>query len=133
EGAIIDYYLDADAPGRITLEVLTAAGALVRRLASDDKPEPIDETQVNVPAYWIRPSQPLGATKGMHRFVWDLRYPTPGSVTADFPISAIYRDTPKEPLGVLALPGTYTVKLTAAGETLSQPLPIRMDPRSSIT
>ncbi|HEV2984920.1 MAG TPA: hypothetical protein VGX46_11040 [Vicinamibacterales bacterium] len=133
DGAIIDYYLAADAPQPVTLEILTAAGTRVRRYASDDKPEPFDEREVNVPTYWIRPPRILPATKGMHRFVWDLRYPTPGAVQYDYPISAIYRDTPREPLGVIALPGTYTVRLTVGGRTISQPLTLKMDPRASMT
>jgi photosystem II stability/assembly factor-like uncharacterized protein len=133
DGAMVDYYLDADAATPVTLEIFTAAGALVRRYASDDKPEPFDEKEVNVPTYWVRPPQTLSSAKGMHRFVWDLRYPAPGAVQRDYPISAIYRDTPREPLGVFAVPGTYTVKLTVSGKTYAQPLTVRMDPRATIT
>jgi hypothetical protein len=45
------------------------------------------------------------------------------------PISAIPRDTPLAPQGPRALPGEYTVKLTADGRTLSQNLTVKMDPR----
>ncbi|HZR26988.1 MAG TPA: hypothetical protein VFA59_25555, partial [Vicinamibacterales bacterium] len=93
----------------------------------------INEKDINVPMYWVRPPQTLAATKGMHRFVWDLRYPSPDAFEHDFPISAIYHDTPREPLGVIAPPGAYTVKLTAGGKTMSQPLTVRMDPRASVT
>jgi len=65
----------------------------------------------------------------MHRWVWDLRYPEPKSLDREYPISAIYRDTPPIPSGPVVLPGTYTVKLTVGGKTLSQPLTIKMDPR----
>jgi hypothetical protein len=65
--------------------------------------------------------------------MWDLHYPAPDAFTHDYPISAIYRDTPREPQGVLAVPGTYTVRLTAGGKTFTQPLTLKMDPRSSIT
>jgi photosystem II stability/assembly factor-like uncharacterized protein len=133
DGAIIDYYLAADAAQPIALEIFAASGKLVRRYASDDKPEPFDEKQVNVPTYWIRPPQILSGAKGMHRFVWDLRYPTPGAVQYDYPISAIYRDTPREPLGVIARPGAYTLKLLVGGQTFRQPLTLKMDPRASIT
>jgi hypothetical protein len=105
----------------------------VRRYSSDDTPAPYNEKEFAVPAYWARPPQILSAAKGMHRFVWDLRYPAPGAVQRDFPISAVYRDTPIEPLGVLALPGAYVVKLTANGKTFSQPLTLHMDPRATIT
>jgi photosystem II stability/assembly factor-like uncharacterized protein len=133
DGAMVDYYLDADAAAPVTLEIFTAAGALVRRYASDDKPEPLDEKEINVPTYWVRPPETLSSAKGMHRFVWDLRYPAPGAVQSDYPISAVYRDTPREPLGVFAVPGTYTVKLTVGGKTYVQPLTVRMDPRAAIT
>jgi photosystem II stability/assembly factor-like uncharacterized protein len=131
DGAIIDYYLGADVDA--SLDITTAAGTLVRHYSSRDQPAPIDEKEINVPIYWARPPQILSGGKGMHRFVWDLRYPAPGAVQRDFPISAIAGDTPLEPLGVLALPGAYVVKLSAGGRTFTQPLSVKMDPRASIT
>src|SRR5205085_5710835 len=46
-----------------------------------------------------------------------------------YPISAVYHDTPGEPLGPAVLPGTYTIKLTAGGRSFAQPLVVKMDPR----
>jgi photosystem II stability/assembly factor-like uncharacterized protein len=132
DGAIIDYYLAADGTGPITLEIFKGT-ALVRRYSSADRPPPLDEKAFNVPMHWARPPQVLSAAKGMHRFVWDLRYPAPGAVQRDFPISAIPGETPLEPLGVMAVPGAYIVKLTVAGKTYTQPLTLKMDPRASIT
>jgi photosystem II stability/assembly factor-like uncharacterized protein len=128
DGAILNYILRLKPPGPVTLEISDASGQLVRRYSSEDKPEPVDP-QANVPTYWIRPPQALSADPGMHRFVWDLRYPPPQALNRDYPISAIFGDTPLEPLGAAALPGTYTVKLTAGGRSLAQPLTVRMDPR----
>jgi len=133
DGAMIDYYLAADAPGPVTLEITSASHNVVRRYSSADPPEPYDEKSINVPMYWARPPRTLAASKGMHRFVWDLRYPRPGAVQRDFPISAIIHDTPLEPLGVLAVPGTYTVTLTVDGKTFTQPISVKMDPRATIT
>ena len=65
----------------------------------------------------------------MHRWIWDLHYPTPEVLDRDYPISAIPHDTPLEPLGPRALPGTYTMKLTAGGRTLTQQITLKMDPR----
>jgi hypothetical protein len=65
----------------------------------------------------------------MHRFVWDLHYPTPSASRFEYPISATYMNTPREPRGPWAMPGSYTVRLTANGRTVTQPLELRMDPR----
>jgi photosystem II stability/assembly factor-like uncharacterized protein len=129
DGAIIDYYVGGAASGPVVLEIFTATGRLVRRMSSADKPEPFDEKEVNVPLYWIRPPAAPPASKGMHRFVWDLRYPAPDAIQREYPISAIAGDTPREPLGVIALPGVYTVKLTAGGRTFTEALTLKMDPR----
>src|SRR6185437_4168476 len=56
DGAIIDYYLGATPTSPVTLEILDASGNLVRRYASNDRPD-VTEKQIdalNVPAYWIR-------------------------------------------------------------------------------
>src|ERR1700758_5474602 len=66
---------------------------------------------------------------GMHRFIWNLHYPAPATLERDYPISAIYGDTPLYPLGPSVLPGTYSVQLTVEGKTSTQPLTIKMDPR----
>jgi photosystem II stability/assembly factor-like uncharacterized protein len=129
DGAMIDYSLRTAVRGPIVLEILDDAGSLVRRFSSADKPEAVDANQLNIPTYWIRPLQVLSGQSGMHRFVWDLRYPAPDSLRRQYPISAIYRDTPRYPLGPAALPGHYTVKLTVNGKSLTQPLIIKMDPR----
>ncbi len=128
DGAIINYYLKERASAPITLEIVDAAGRLVRRYSSDEQPEPVRD-EGNVPAYWIRPPQILSAQPGMHRFVWDLHYRRPLGVVTAFPIAAVYRNTVREPRGPWALPGIYTVKLTVGGKTHTQPLTVRMDPR----
>jgi hypothetical protein len=87
------------------------------------------QKELNVPAYWLRPPRILSGARGMHRFVWDLRYPAPKALHHEYPISAIYRDTPRVPLGPWVLPGEYTAKLSAGGESHSQPLTVIMDPR----
>ncbi len=138
DGAVIDYLLrggpapatpGAGAAGEVVLEVFDAAGGLVRRFSSADRPVPVDPRELPIPMYWVRPAASLPAGPGMHRFVWDLRHPPPDALSHEYPISAVVHDTPPEPLGPLVLPGTYQVKLTAAGQSLTQPLEVRMDPR----
>jgi photosystem II stability/assembly factor-like uncharacterized protein len=128
DGATLHYFLKEAAPGPVSLEIVDAGGTVVRRYRSDDPPEPPVEGR-NIPDYWIRPPQPLSAAPGLHRFVWDLHYPPPAVLERSYPIAAIYRNTPAEPRGPWALPGAYTVRLTAGGRTLTRPLRLKMDPR----
>jgi photosystem II stability/assembly factor-like uncharacterized protein len=128
DGAIVNYFLRGKPAGPVTLEILDGKGDRVRRYSSDDKPERVDR-ELNVPTHWARPAQLLSAEPGMHRFVWDLRHEQPAALRRDYPISAISGDTPLEPLGPAVVPGPYTVKLSAFGRSVSQPLTVKMDPR----
>jgi photosystem II stability/assembly factor-like uncharacterized protein len=124
-GAIIDYYLKSNASGPVTLEILDPAGEIVRKYSSEDKGPVLNPETLNIPAYWVRPFQPLSTAAGMHRWIWDLR-PTP----------------PPRPAGggggggfgrggvSMVLPGTYTLKLSVAGKSYTQPLVVKMDPRT---
>jgi photosystem II stability/assembly factor-like uncharacterized protein len=129
DGAIIDYVIGSGGAGSqaVTLEIFDGS-RLVRRYASTDTAMPPADIG-NVPRYWIRPTQVLSAAPGMHRFVWDLRYPEPRVPSSQYPISATPYNTAREPHGPWVVPGTYTVRLTVNGTTDTQPLTVRMDPR----
>ena len=129
DGAIINYYLKDTPTTPVTIEITDRNGQVVRRFSSDDKPTPVNMNDYPVTEYWLRPPQVLVARAGMQRFVWDLKYAPPAAFGHGFPISAIYRDTPVYPLGPAVMPGSYTVKLTANGKTLTQHLTVKMDPR----
>jgi len=131
DGAIVDYYLAEASSQPVTLEIRDRDDHLVRRYSSADKPEPLEKIAAAnpIPMYWVRPQQILSAAKGMHRFIWDMHYPAPGSLNHEFPISAIVHDTPQLPLGSWAMPGQYSVKLTVDGKSYTQPLAVRLDPR----
>ncbi len=135
DGAVIDYFLTKPALGPVTLEILDAQEKLVRRYSSEDKPE---QTQAElekqlIPLYWLRARKTLSSDAGMHRWIWDLRYPSPTSTEHEYPIAAVPHDTPRYPLGPSALPGQYTVRLTANGRSSSAPLVVKMDPRVKIS
>jgi photosystem II stability/assembly factor-like uncharacterized protein len=129
DGAMIDYWLRSG-DFVVTLEIVDAAsGKVVRRFSSADKPEPINSKDFNVPMYWVRPARTLSASPGTHRFIWDLTYPAPDVLTRDYPISAIYHDTPLYPLGAAVLPGQYKIVLSVSGKSHTQTLEVKMDPR----
>jgi photosystem II stability/assembly factor-like uncharacterized protein len=132
DGALIYYRVGTAAKGPVVLEIVDSGGRVVRRFSSTDSLPPI-ENDVNVPTYWIRPPRRPSDAPGMNRFVWDLHYPPPQVLAHDYPISAIYGDTPRFPLGPAVLPGAYTVRLTVNGQHYEQPLTIKMDPRVTIT
>jgi hypothetical protein len=131
DGAIIDYFLAKNAGGPVTLEILDSSGKLVRKYSSTDKAESLEKIAPKhpIPMYWVREEKILSSEAGMHRFVWDVRFAPPASLGHGYPIAAILHDTPLEPLGALALPGKYTVKLTADGKSYTQPMTLKMDPR----
>jgi hypothetical protein len=128
-GAIIDYYLKTAATGPVTLEILNAGGATVRRFASTDPVPTPDPNTLAVNAIWQRAQDPPSAAAGMHRFVWDLRPEPPaggrgrggrggggggGGGRGGLPPVAA---------------GGYSVKLTVNGKTFTQPLVVKRDPR----
>ncbi|HEY2170095.1 MAG TPA: glycoside hydrolase [Candidatus Angelobacter sp.] len=128
DGAVIDYYLQSVSSSPVTLEIKDSAGKTVRKYSSADKPAPPDP-MLNIPTYWVRPPQTLSSAAGTHRFLWDMHYPDVPGVDAEYPIAAIPHNTAPQPSGPWALPGQYTVVLTANGKSYSQPLTIKMDPR----
>jgi len=130
DGAMIDYWLKTAASGPVTLEIFDASsGKLVRHFSSADKPETVNPKEFNVPMYWVRPARTLSAGAGTHRFIWDLTYPAPDVLTRDYPISAIYHDTPLYPLGAIVLPGQYKIVLSVGGKSYTRTLEVKMDPR----
>jgi hypothetical protein len=126
DGAVIDYLLKA--PSETVIEIINSAGKTVRKFSSQDPVEPLKDDG-NVPRWWIRPQPAPSGEAGLHRFVWDLHYPPPKVLEHGYPISAVPGNTPREPRGPWALPGKYTVRLIAGGQTLTQPLLVKMDPR----
>lgn len=118
DGAILYYYLKEEPKEPIKLEVLDSSGKVIRTLTSEEKKtEPHsdewdrDEAEDHIPA-----------KAGLNLFAWDLRYQEPKKIP-----KAVYDEG--EPVGPLALAGTYQVRLTVAGKSSSQPLTVTMDPR----
>lgn len=133
-GAILDYTLAHKPAGPISLAIYDTAGHLVRRYTSAPLPATVIRPikWPHVPTYWMANPKPLSTTVGLNRFVWNLRFSSPPSLSYNYPISAIDHKTPAEPVGPLVVPGKYTVKLTVDGHTYSQPLQVRSDPRQDI-
>jgi photosystem II stability/assembly factor-like uncharacterized protein len=76
DGAILNYYLAADANGPVTIDVFRADGKLARRYSSTDVVPQLPDPATNapLPLYWYRAPQHVETSAGMHRFIWDLHY-----------------------------------------------------------
>jgi photosystem II stability/assembly factor-like uncharacterized protein len=132
DGAILNYSLAGKLPNELRLEIHDSSGNLIRAYSSADGPTTLEETPY-VAEYWLEHSQPPSKEAGMHRFVWNLRYPDPPAVHVqspyNYPIAAIVGATPLPPQGPLVLPGKYEVRLDVGEKVLRQPLEVKMDPR----
>ena len=129
EGAVLYYSLGSAAGAGVTLEILDGSGKTIRQYSSSDAPRPVDN-ELPFPDYWLRPPAPLSSERGLHRWVWDLRYAPPITGTHSYSMATVFGvDTPMLPEGPMVVPGKYQVRLTAGGRTLTRPLTVTMDPR----
>lgn len=150
-GATIDYYLAAAPEGALTLQIVNAAGKVVRTYSSADRvldPDPARDPEAynrlcqknpkapdcNLPMYWAAPSVVLSLAPGMHRTSWDLRYDPVAHERDNLAEDesgngAVPHRTFPAMSAPWAPPGSYTVRLSAGGKRVEQPLTLRLDPR----
>ncbi|MBL0899966.1 MAG: glycosyl hydrolase, partial [Reyranella sp.] len=107
-GAIVYYWLAEDARGPVTLTFRDSAGRKIISYASDD------ETLA-------KPRRP-GTKAGLHRFVWDMKYPGPTRI--DYALAPA-RPTPlvpdpENPPGPTVVPGSYGVELSVGVQDKSK-------------
>ncbi len=127
--AAIDYYLQKEA-NKVTVDILDAKGALVRSFtaSADEEKRRNRPGGENDEADFFGPrTQPPGRKAGINRFTWDLRYP--GATV--FEGEVLWGARAEQ--GPLAVPGPYQVRVTADGQTQTQPLTLTLDPREHVT
>ncbi|MFL5605106.1 MAG: WD40/YVTN/BNR-like repeat-containing protein [Gemmatimonadaceae bacterium] len=109
-GAMIDYWLSS-AGEPVTIEITDARNALVRSFSSDS----VRDTTM------ARAGTPRLTTRaGLNRLVWDMNYPGPWNANP----------AQRGRNGPMAAPGQFTVRITAGGRSVAQPLRLRADPRA---
>ena len=150
-GALIDYFLPADAAGPVTIDILDARGKVIRSHSSAEPrldpdpgldPDGYDKvcrakptaTYCGLPLYWMAPQIVVSPRAGMHRFSWDMRLaPIPVENIADAgdedATGAVPHRTWQPVASPWAAAGNYTVRLTVDGKSLTQPMTVRLDPR----
>ncbi len=126
-GVIVDYWLKEKASGEVKLEILDAQNRLVRTLRSTAEPVLIPPGDPDAEP-GQKPAEPaLSAEAGLHRVVWDMRWQAPRWI----PDARV--DWGDVTVGPLAVPGRYSARLTASGQSVTLPIEIRPDPRSPTT
>ncbi len=131
-GGLIDYFLKVAPEGEVKLTIHDRDGGLVRAFSTTD-PQPVKEPPPSVPDYWLALPQPLTKHAGENRFLWDLRYAPPSALRHNYPISALYQNTPGEPQGPLVTPGTYQLTLSVEGKSYTQRFEVKLDPRVDVS
>ena len=122
-GLAVDYYLKEKPQGDVTLAFLDSAGTVIRTFSS--KTDTTKRAAVEDSATYAPSDSIVPVRAGTNRFVWNLRSPD-----ADKVKDVVVDEGMVE--GPVALPGRYTVKLTVAGKSYSQPFTIVEDPRITV-
>ncbi len=119
-GAMIDYYLADEPDGDISLEILDADGELVRRIGSAG-PSGGRTAGPSMATGFFGSGPPPRIEKGagMHRFIWDLRYPGAWDPERGAPGGR----------APMVVPGTYQARLTVDGTSTTQSFRVYIDPR----
>jgi photosystem II stability/assembly factor-like uncharacterized protein len=148
DGVIVDYALASRPAGDVKLEFLDSAGTVIRSFTSKEgqparpkfrsaaataardsvlderaraRIEGLADSASFTPADSIVPKR-----AGLNRFVWNLRYPDVRRIHGLLNDEGTYD-------GPLALPGTYTVRLTVGDSSYSQQFTVKEDPRVRVT
>lgn len=122
-GASIYYFLKEKQKGAVTIEILDRSSRVVKTLSST--PRESDKSGDEDDAEDLKKAA-LPVDTGVHRAVWDLTWEGAKKIRG----AKIDTGDPIE--GPRAVPGDYTVRLTAAGKTLTAPLRVAGDPRSAV-
>jgi photosystem II stability/assembly factor-like uncharacterized protein len=126
EGAILHYSLGADTEDTVSITILDARGDTVKSFSSEPGEGPdLGAFAALAAAFGFGGGDDLlPKTAGLHRVVWDLRYPTP-----KLPEGTVIFGTVPAPA---APPGTYTATLTVGDFSQSRDIHLRADPRSTV-
>ncbi len=126
-GVIVYYYLKEKPEAEVKLEFLDKDGKVIKTFSSKKKKkeEPADEFE----AFFGRGRKAkVSKEAGMHRFVWDMRYPDAKKVKGQRAV--LWAGTLRGPV---AVPGTYQVRMTVGDQSVTQSFEIKKDPRLKTT
>ena len=125
-GVVFFYHLGDSTAQEVNLEVMDEQGETIRTFSSHETPEgrPVEPSREFFEDPKERPASVLRSSVGLHRFVWDMRYPPAENLDGKQILWAGSTRGPK------AVPGSYMARLTVGEDTIgSVPVTIDKDPR----
>ena len=145
-GVLVYYWLKNTASGPVKLELLDGNGSVRVCAASDAEVRPVNTEAINVQAIWEQPASPPSAAEGMHRFALNVPAgrgfgggggfgrgaapPATGACASSTPASSENERPARGRRGPERLQaGNYTVRMTVNGQTYTQPVTLKPDPR----
>jgi hypothetical protein len=118
-GVHIDLWFKDAPPGDARLEILDAGGQVIRSFGVGAAPQPGQAEEMRATFRGGGGASSIRRAAGMQRFTWDMRHA--GAWTAATPQGGSG--------GPMVAPGTYGVRLTAAGQTQTRSFELKVDPR----
>ena len=109
DGVPVVFHLPVDPPEGVALTFLDSGGKEIKTFSRGDEGD-----------------EALDVKSGVNRFLWDMRYSGAQKLSE---IEGGYK--PKEITGIIAPPGSFSVRLTVGSETFEEPFELLKDPRSS--
>jgi hypothetical protein len=117
----------------VTIDVLDSAGMTIRHMSSVPADPAKEAARPPHPNFWVAPPYAMPAAAGLNRANWDLRLDAPPAFSHSFEINANPGLTPTTPEGIIAPPGTYSIRLNVDGRSFTQKVTLTNDPRSPAT
>jgi photosystem II stability/assembly factor-like uncharacterized protein len=121
-GASIYYFLKEKPKGELKIDIMDGGNRIVRTLSSVPR-EPDLSSEYDLLEDYKKKA--LAVEPGVQRAVWDLSWEGATKIKGG------KIDTGDPASGPRAVPGTYTVRLTVDGQTLSSPLKVVPDPENT--
>jgi len=130
-GVVVHYLLRGREPEEIALSFHTLDGELIRQFSAKPEPaeKPDQDDKKDDPDKDLPSAMRLRTKAGMHRFIWDMRYPDATKIEG----AALSLYWGGSTIGPVIAPGEYEARLEVGGQEQRQRFTVVRDPRITAT